>query len=44
MLVPEKCHQGKSGFLFSYPPGARPETGYLLLSRFEMRWNGRSLS
>jgi len=33
--APEGTHPGKAGFDFSYPPGARPGAGYLLLSRYD---------
>jgi hypothetical protein len=35
LIVDETRHAGKAGFRFSYPPGARPGAGYLLLSRYD---------
>ncbi len=35
LMVPEQVHRGKSGFNFNYEAGARPDAGYLLLSRYD---------
>lgn len=42
LRITEPVHEGKSGFMFRDPPGARPDAGYLLLSRVDGD-KGRSL-
>ncbi len=34
LLAPEQRFEGISGFQFNYPPGTRPELGYILLNRY----------